>query len=231
VAGGPKINLGSWAHAPASWINVDGSWNAWLSQRPRLRRAAETLRVLPEWASETRWPPNIVVHDLRKPLPFPDEFAVAVYGSHVLEHLYLVEADRLLAECFRALRRGGRLRLVVPDLRAVVAEYVGERPFADSEQKAAELSAADRMNERLGLRDRRPPGGNAAYRAYAATKDFHSHKWMYDAESLIARVEAAGFRDVRERSYLDSDIEGIREVELRKRVVDECGLVVEGEKP
>jgi hypothetical protein len=112
-----------------------------------------------------------------------------------------------------------------------VAEYLGERPFADSERKAAELGVADRLNERLGLRDRVPPRGNAAYRAYAATKDFHSHKWMYDAESLTAHVEAAGFRDAREREYLDSDIEGIRDVELRKRVIDECGVIVEGAKP
>ena len=227
---GPKINLGSWAHAPESWINIDGSWNAWLSQRPRLRRVAEAVGVLPDWASDTEWPPNIVVHDLRKPLPFPDGFAAAIYGSHVLEHLYLDEAERLLAECFRVLRPGGILRLVVPDLRAVVDEYLGERPFADSEQKAAELSRADRMNERLGLRDRHAPQGNPAYRTYAALKDFHSHKWMYDAESLTARFEAAGFGDVREQGYLESRIEEIEEVELRNRVIDECGLCIEGTK-
>ncbi len=226
-----KINLGSWAHAPESWINVDGSWNAWLSQHPRLRRAAEAAGVLPEWASETEWPPNILVHDLRKPLPLPDGVASAVYGSHVLEHLYLDEGERLLQECHRVLRPGGILRLVVPDLRAVVEEYLGERPFADSEENVAELSAADRMNERLRFRDRHPPSGNVAYRTYSALKDFHSHKWMYDAESLTARFEAAGFTDVRELGYLESRIEGIEEVELRKRVVDECGICIEGSKP
>ena len=96
---GPKINLGSWAHAPEDWINIDGSWNAWLSQRPRLRRAAEKVGVLPDWASDTEWPENILVHDLRKPLPFPDGYAGAIYGSHVLEHLYLVEAVALLGQC------------------------------------------------------------------------------------------------------------------------------------
>jgi SAM-dependent methyltransferase len=229
MADGPKIHLGSWRHAPESWINVDGSWNAWLSKRPRLRRAVDALGVLPEWANEP-WPENVVVHDLRKGLPFPDDFAAAIYGSHILEHLYLDEAERLLAECFRVLRPGGILRLVVPDLRAVVDEYLGERPFADNEQKAAELRA-DRANERLGLRDRHAPRGNPAYRTYAAVKDFHSHKWMYDAESLTARFEAAGFAGVRERGYLESGIEGIEEVELRHRVVDECGLCVEGAKP
>jgi SAM-dependent methyltransferase len=230
VPDGPKINLGSWAHAPEGWINVDGSWNAWLSQRPRLRRAAEAAGVLPDWASDTDWPPNIVVHDLRKPLPFPDGFASAVYGSHVLEHLYLDEGERLLGECFRVLRPGGLLRLVVPDLRAAVQEYLGERPFADSEQKEAELGRADRMNERLGLRDRHPPTGNLAYRVYWAVKDFHSHKWMYDRESLTARFEAAGFEEVRDLGYLESGIEGIEEVELRHRVVDECGICIEGVK-
>jgi SAM-dependent methyltransferase len=230
VAGGLRINLGSWKHAPRGWVNIDGSWNAWLSKRPRLRRAAGALGALPEWARADDWPENVRVHDIRKGLPFPDGSAVAIYGSHILEHLYLSEAEALLRECRRILRRGGVLRLVVPDLRAAVAEYLGEGRYADSDEKGAELSRADRLNERLALRDRRPPGGNLPYRLYGALKDFHSHKWMYDAESLIARFEAAGFDDVRELGYLDSRIDGIEAVELRKRVIDECGVCIEGVK-
>jgi predicted SAM-dependent methyltransferase len=230
MAEGPKIHLGSWRNAPESWINVDGSWNAWLSKRPQLRRAAGALGVLPEWAAEGDWPASVVVHDLRKGLPFPDGFAGAIYGSHLIEHLYLEEAERLLAECHRVLQAGGVLRLVVPDLGAIVREYLGERPFADSEAKAT-APRADRVNERLMLRDRRPPAGNPAYRVYTAIKDFHSHKWMYDAESLAARLGAAGFVDVREMAYLESRIEAIDEVEIRKRVVDECGICIEGVKP
>jgi predicted SAM-dependent methyltransferase len=218
VPDGPKINLGSWAHAPEDWINIDGSWNAWLSQRPRLRRAAEKVGVLPDWASDTEWPENILVHDLRKPLPFPDGYAGAIYGSHVLEHLYLVEAEALLRECRRVLRAGGVLRLVVPDLGAAVEEY-------------ASGGDADSLNERLGLRDRQPPSGNPAYRMYSALKDFHSHKWMYDEASLSSRLEAAGFEDVRRMGYLESRIDGIEAVELRHRVIDEHGICIEGVKP
>lgn len=231
MAEGPRINLGSWKHAPESWINVDGSWNAWLSKRPRLRRLAGKVGALPDSTREDAWPRNVVVHDLRRGLPFPDGYAAAVYGSHVLEHLYLADAERLLEECFRVLRPGGVARFVVPDLRAVVEEYLGKARFPESDSKSAVSPPADRLNERLAFRERRPPGGNPAYRAYTALKDFHSHKWMYDAESLTARLEAAGFADVEERGYLDSRIEGIEEVELRTRVIDECGICLEGVKP
>ena len=226
----PKINLGSWAHAPRDWINIDGSWNAWLSQHPRLYRAAEAAGILPAWATETNWPDNILVHDLRKPLPFRGEFAGAIYGSHVLEHLYFVEAEALLRECSRVLRHGGVLRLVVPDARAAVEEYMGERPFGDSEEETS-MPAADKLNERLGFRDRQPADGSLPYRIYAALNDFHSHKWMYDEESLSAGLGRAGFEDVRRMGYLESRIDGIESVEIRKRVIDECGICIEGVRP
>ena len=215
---GPKINLGSWAHAPEDWINIDGSWNAWLSQRPGCGAPPRRSACCRSGRRDTEWPENILVHDLRKPLPFPDGYAGAIYGSHVLEHLYLVEAEALLGECRRVLRGGGVLRLVVPDLRAAVDEYVSG-------------GDADSLNQRLGLRDRQPPSGNPAYRMYSALKDFHSHKWMYDEASLSSRLEAAGFEDVRAMGYLESRIDGIEAVELRHRVIDEHGICVEGVKP
>ena len=199
-----------------------------MAKRPRLRRLVKASRLAPGSLFEAEWPPNILVHDLRKPLPFRDGFATAVYGSHVLEHLYFAEAKRLLAECFRVLEPGGALRLVVPDLRAIVSEYLGERPFADGSGAA---SPADRMNERLSLRPAEPPKGSFLYRLYSAATELHWHKWMYDADSLAAHVRAAGFEDVGEMAYNESRIAGIEEVERRERVVDECGVCVEGVRP
>ena len=228
-AGPRRIHLGSWVHAPETWINIDASWSARLAKYPRLRGLVKATKLAPAGLFETDWPPNIVVHDLRKPLPFPDGFSPAIYGSHVLEHVYFVEAKRLLAECFRVLEPGGILRLVVPDLRAIVREYLGETPFPDSAESSTR--PADRVNERLAMRPPAPPRGNPLYRAYSAAKDLHSHKWMYDADSLAGHLRAAGFVDVREMGYNESRIAGIDEIERRERVVDECGVCVEGVKP
>lgn len=62
--------------------------------------------------------------DLLSPLPFADETYEMVYCSHVLEHLPRGQVEVVLAEFRRILRTGGILRIVVPDLEAMVREYL-----------------------------------------------------------------------------------------------------------
>jgi predicted SAM-dependent methyltransferase len=45
-----------------------------------------------------------IVHDLRKHLLFQENSFSATYASHVLEHLYLADAQGLLSECKRILK-------------------------------------------------------------------------------------------------------------------------------
>jgi len=52
------------------------------------------------------WNPEILIHDLRTPLPFRDGSASTVYSSHLLEHLYFEEGQRLIRETHRVLAEG-----------------------------------------------------------------------------------------------------------------------------
>ena len=63
-------------------------------------------------------------HDLRTPLPFPDNYADAIYCSHFLEHLDVKKADKFLSECLRCLKPGGVLRVVVPDFERMAKDYL-----------------------------------------------------------------------------------------------------------
>ena len=67
---------------------------------------------------------GVVVHDLRLGFPFGNESYDAVYGSHVLEHLQPEEADFVLGECYRVLKSGGIVRIVVPDLEEIARLYL-----------------------------------------------------------------------------------------------------------
>jgi predicted SAM-dependent methyltransferase len=68
--------------------------------------------------------PGVIAIDLRRELPFPAASFEAVYCSHVLEHLSKGDGAELLGRLHRILRPGGVLRVVVPDLEAMVREYL-----------------------------------------------------------------------------------------------------------
>ena len=226
-----RLHLGCGRNTPEGWINLDGSWNARLARYPTLRRLAKTLHILPASLLDIPWSPDILNHDVRNPLPFQDNSLSVVYASHLLEHLYLEEAKRLLRDCFRVLHPNGILRMVVPDLRAIVLEYMGDKPFSNSSDEIEVNSRADRLNKGLLLRNPEPPSGNILYKVYTALKDLHSHKWMYDAESLIMYFKWAGFTDVQEMEFHRSRIKGIERIEQAGRVLNGAGICVEGVKP
>src|SRR5215475_8397740 len=57
--------------------------------------------------------------DVRAGLPFPDSSMEFIYSCHMLEHLHVTEAIRLLKECHRVLKSEGYMRLTLPDFEFV----------------------------------------------------------------------------------------------------------------
>jgi predicted SAM-dependent methyltransferase len=230
VAALKRLHLGCGLDTPEGWIHVDGSWNAWLAKYPNLRKVLKAFNLLPADLKDISWNPGILIHDVRKPLPFRDNSCNSIYASHLLEHLYLEEAKFLLRECFRVLLPAGVLRMVVPDLRSIISEYIGDKPFGNLSDDTETINRADRLNKRLMYRNPEPRSGNLFYRIYTSLKDFHSHKWMYDADSLIFYFKEAGFADVREMQFLESQIEDIEKIEKGESILNGEGICVEGLK-
>jgi len=226
-----RVHLGCGLNTPSGWVNVDGSWNARLAKHPILRRALHALHVTSAAKIKVPWNPEILIHDLRTPLPFRDGSASTVYSSHLLEHLYFEEGQRLIRETHRVLAEGGILRIVVPDLDSIVREYLGERPFGEASNGAERASSADLVNQRLLMRSSAPPSDNFFSRVYNSWMDFHTHKWMYDANSLKHHMESAGFVEVRQMALHESRIDGIEQVENPSRVLKGEGICIEGIKP
>jgi SAM-dependent methyltransferase len=223
------LHLGCGLTAPPQWVNVDGSFNAWLAQWPRLRKLCALLRLVPRSQIEIAWPTNVKIADLRKRLPFDDGSFDAVYSSHTLEHLYRDQALALLKECHRVLRPGGVCRMLVPDVRTIVEEYRGERKLPG--ETGLEDDPARHLCHRLLLREQTCPRGGTLYRIYTALTDFHYHKWMYDGPSLVKIMTQAGFVECGERGLHESAIAHIEMVEQPTRVLDGAGVVAEGRKP
>jgi SAM-dependent methyltransferase len=202
-----KLNLGCGDQVVPGWINVDYAIGARLFKLPGFRALNRTFRLF-----RADWHDDIVVHDLRRPLPWDSESVDVVYSSHTLEHLSRDEGKRLLAECYRVLRVGGIIRIVVPDLAYIVSRYTsGQLP-------------ADRFVEELGVLYFRE--GSWLRRALTPFIQF-PHRCMYDVESLTVIASSVGFR-IDQRTPFHSGIADIRDIEFQDRT--KHAVIAEGVK-
>ncbi len=83
-------------------------------------------RFHPSWINIDILPtdPEVLVYDVRRGFPFDDNCMEVVYHAHVLEHIPKAEVQEFLLDCFRVLRPGGVMRVVVPDLEQIARHYI-----------------------------------------------------------------------------------------------------------
>jgi predicted SAM-dependent methyltransferase len=65
--------------------------------------------------------------DVRNGLPFPSNSVDSIYSTHMFEHFYPDELNILLRESVRALKPGGGVRLIVPNLESAIQAYSQSR--------------------------------------------------------------------------------------------------------
>ena len=72
--------------------------------------------------------------DVRNGLPFRTNSVDSIYSTHMFEHFFDGELRRILRDCFRVLKPGSGVRLIVPNLAGAIQAYAEQRTewFADS---------------------------------------------------------------------------------------------------
>lgn len=61
--------------------------------------------------------------DLRYPLLIDSNAVDGIFCEHTMEHLTYSQVDQLMGECYRILKPGGILRIIVPDVSKFVENY------------------------------------------------------------------------------------------------------------
>lgn len=144
------------------------------------------------------------------PIPYPDATVDEIWSCHFLEHLDFETGAAFLRECYRVLRPGGLVSIVVPDMRWLYAEY-----SKGSGRAFEEPNSGGRMRAVRDLDDL-----NAMF-VFSTVQPSH-HKWGYDLSTLSRALEVAGFPLLRE-------IDRFRDPRLGTGQPYQCGL--EGLKP
>lgn len=145
-----KLNLGCGADIRPGYINID------------VRRIdARVLRVNLEEELLTF---------------FPDESVEEIVAKDVLEHISWRRVEDLLRDCYRVLKRGGRMYIQVPDLEAIARKIILNPGF-----KYGELEGWKAIS----------------YWVYGA-QDYpeNTHKTGFTIPTLRKLLESIGFRIV-----------------------------------
>jgi len=104
--------------------------------------------------------PKVLRYDIRKGLPFPDNSFDAAYSSHILEHLTPEEGRYFLMEQQRILKKGGIVRVAVPDLEIICRNYLKYLESAIAGDKQGEFRYDYSVIELFDQMIRKTSGGN-----------------------------------------------------------------------
>lgn len=107
--------------------------------------------------------------DIRKPLPFADGVADRILAEHVVEHVTHQEAWSFFVECKRVLKRGGVLRVAIPDITRM------QKKMTDEYRNAVKA------------------GGHGDNPIRAAVFE-HGHQAAWNQELLMTFLTAIGFK-------------------------------------
>ncbi|NDD62542.1 MAG: methyltransferase domain-containing protein [Acidobacteria bacterium] len=182
IASPRRLNIGCGDRPTEGWVNYDNSLSILLGQIPALPWLLGRLGVISRsQLSFMRLAAGGTIRyaDTAKRIPEEDGSVDVIYCCHMLEHLSRSGARRFLLECRRVLRPAGAIRIVVPDIRMLVAEYLG-------------IGDADRFVESLYLIPDEEEG--LWSRLKCLIFGSRLHLWMYDAESLSSLMKSVGFR-------------------------------------
>jgi SAM-dependent methyltransferase len=228
IPDGPWLNVGSGPADAAGWTHLDGSWQAKLAGHRWLLPLGRLLLK----KDIGHWPSAVKYCDVHRGLGVGSNTVAVVYASHLLEHLHRVDALRFLGEVKRSLRPGGVVRIVVPDVAAIVGWYLEHRSQSAASTPGPKSSSSDLLMDLMLLRPRQRPNGRGPVAWVRRATTLHEHKWMYDAEGLRALFAEAGFPDAEPRGFLESAIPSDRlaAVEHADRLRDGAGVCVEARK-
>ncbi len=154
----------------------------------------------------TVWPAGIVFHDIRKPLPYGDSSAEAIYSAHMLEHLYFDEANNALVEFRRLLSPEGVLRLALPDSELLASAFL-QNSAARGAQAALEFNAGLNAHPLS-----RPPARRRLSDGLGASL----HRWQPTGALVMKMLRDAGFGEVNECTFLRGDLPDLATVEHRR---------------
>lgn len=132
---------------------------------------------------------RVVIHDLTKPFPIPDNTVDEILSVHVIEHIKRGQVITMFTEWYRVCRPGGFVAIEWPDFLKMCIEVVNNPSclFEDADRRLQKRSI-------LGIY-----GDNERY-----PDPVMWHKWGYSEASMMRLLTKVGFSKAEAQPNLHS---------------------------
>lgn len=168
--------------------------------------------LLKGWLNTEYMPylPEHVYLDGTARFPLPDNSFDRVYSEHVIEHVPYLQGQKLLKECLRILKPGGRIRCSTPNLRSLVSLL--DEPLNELKREYIHLAVTKHMTQ-IGIE----------MPAFVVNNFFWDfwHFFVYEPDSLRKALESAGFEQVKQVESGVSEDPGLQGIERHGKVIGE----------
>ncbi len=170
--------------------------------------------------------PKVKIVDIRKKLPFSENFFQYIYCAQVIEHLFYSDLYQLLSQCFKVLKPGGTIRILTPDLQKLIKLYNSSN--IDEFKKNDLLDSknlCDHFNSFFYPRSHVLKKKRSFLIKFT---DFmpEQHKYIYDFNTLSKMMKEVGFEEVNIVETADSIIPDVKFLDQWQ----ECSILLEAKK-
>lgn len=178
-----KIQLGSGPHKIDGWFNTDLNANG---------------------------DPDIFPLDVTNtPYPIDGNTFDYVFCEHMIEHISYIDGLKMLKECFRILKPGGKIRIVTPDINFLIELYLNKENKVNAEYtRWATLNFSPWANEI-----------DPIFVVNNFVRDW-GHTFIYDKKTISSSLKIAGFRLIEELRICESHDNNLCNLENPSRLPD-----------
>ena len=146
-----------------------------------------------------------IIFDVTKPFCFEDETFDYIFCEHMIEHLSYNAGLQMLKECFRVLKKDGKIRISTPDLQVYLDCFNDDRSQIQKQYL-----------DWLGNNWLKRAGIDEYTEVFALNLVMHGwgHMFVYDYKTLVGAVANAGFARIIKVSAKSSDDENLNNIEM-----------------
>lgn len=166
---------------------------------------------LDSWLNSDRFPTarNNLHLDATEQFPFANEQFDYIFSEHMIEHISYEQGIRMLSECYRVLKKNGKIRISTPNLAFLIDLYATNK--SELQISYIKWSAQEHPNLRTA------PYPDDAFVINNFVRDW-GHKFIYDEKTLRSAFERAGFSRIAKYNLNECEDSIFRNLENETRL-------------